>query len=182
MNDECLESALKLQNDNVPAFTYDLWTNSYYYSDIIYKNDSFDVVSGRIKSVSLPFEITFTMDYNSNDSRTPVSSELLTKAFVTKTENGNISVSPIGITLSAKTEGKAAPPDMSQCYIATKSGEKYYLIASGCTYREGSVMMNCKFGSISENMGSMFDKKLYLIDPNNVKEIVINGIIVYDAK
>lgn len=182
MNDECLESALKLQNDNVPAFTYDLWTNSYYYSDIIYKNDSFDVVSGRIKTVSLPFEITFTMDYGNKDSRIPVSSELLTKAFVTKTENGQISVSPIGITLSAKTEETATRPDMNRCYIVTKTGEKYYLIASRCIYKESSVMMNCKFGSISENMGSMFDKKLYLIDPNNVKEIVINGIIVYDAK
>ena len=77
MNNESLESALKLQNDNVPAFTYDLWTNSYYYSDIIYKDNIFDVVSGRIKTESLPFEITFTMDYGSKDSLIPVSSELL---------------------------------------------------------------------------------------------------------
>ena len=182
MNNESLESALKLQNDNVPAFTYDLWTNSYYYSDIIYKDNIFDVVSGRIKTESLPFEITFTMDYGSKDSLIPVSSELLTKAFVTKTENGNISVSPIGITLSAKTEETAALPDMNRCYIVTNTGEKYYLIASGCTYKNNSVMMSCKFGSIPEDMGGMFDKKLYLIDPNNVKEIVINGIIVFDAK
>ena len=71
---------------------------------------------------------------------------------------------------------------MEKCYIITKSGEKYYLIANGCTYQEKSVMMDCKFGHIPENMGGIFDNKLYLVDPNNIKEIVINGIIVFEAK
>ena len=182
MDHESFESAWMLQHETAPAFSYDFWTNSHYYSDIIYNDNSFDVVSGRIKTVSLPFEISFTMDNKNKGDSISVSSTLLTKAFHVETESGKLSVSPLGIILSAKTKEKIALPDMEKCYIITKNGEKYYLIANGCTYGENSVMMNCIFGSISENMGGLFDSKLYLIDPSNIKEIVINGINVFEAK
>ena len=122
------------------------------------------------------------MDNKNKGDSISVSSTLLTKAFHVETESGKLSVSPLGIILSAKTKEKIALPDMEKCYIITKNGEKYYLIANGCTYGENSVMMNCIFGSISENMGGLFDSKLYLIDPSNIKEIVINGINVFEAK
>ena len=183
MRQEDYAAAAKLQEENTPAFPYDWLTNSFYYSDIIYREGHFHVVSGRLKTVSLPFEISFTMEDTPKDNRIPVSGESLTKVFAVKTENGQLSVSPVGLHLLAKTAGKAVPPDMSRCYVTTKTGETYYLQANGCTYSNHSVMMNCRFSLVpeTETAGIRWDKTLYLISPDNISRIVLNGLTIYQA-
>ena len=179
MDEKSIVSASELQNENIPAFPYDIMTNSYFYSDIVYNDKSFDVVRGRIKRINLPFEITFKMNYQPKDNSITVSNEILSEVFSAKVKNGKMAVSPLGLCLTAETASNAAPPDMDKCYITTKDGKKYFLIASGCEYSDGYIIMNCTFSSIPESSGAIYVNKLYLIDPDNIGEIVLNGISVY---
>ena len=182
MDELSYENVTKLQNENTPALTYDIRTNSYYYTDLIYQNESFDLVSGRIKNASLPFELSFVMECGNENNSIPVSDDIASAVFGTEAKDVQISFSPVGFTLSAKTSENAAAPDMKKCYVLTNTGEKYYLIANGCIYSQRSVRMNCKFGSIPDGIGSMFDKKVYLLDPDNIKELVLNDIVVCESK
>lgn len=180
MNQQNVISACQLQQDNSEAISYDLFTNSFYYTDIMYTDDRFEVVKGRAKKVSLPFEIEFTMDCQSVNHNISVSDETLNQIFGNHPTEGKMTVSSAGFFLYAKNDTMAELPDNDLCYLLTKDGSKYYLIGNGSEYSEKNIVMNCTFGKFPNNQFSNnFDHKFYLIDPKNIDRIVINGITVY---
>lgn len=179
INDESISKIRELENYGNEPVDYDIFTNSYYYHDVVYNNDKFDAVKGRIKYFSLPFEISFTMDCDISGKASDIDDAVLKKIFTYDTSNGKLSVSPSGISVYAKTSEMHELPDMKNWYILTKDGNKYYICAHGCSAAEKSIYMNCIYKKFPNNSNSnYYDKTLYLIDPENISEIVLNGITV----
>ena len=181
INNQNISQVYELRNNNSSVIPYDLFTNSYYYSDIIYTDNKFEVVKGRNKLFSLPFEIEFTMDCEPANNIIPVSDETLNQIFGSHPTDGKMTVSSAGFFLYAKNDTTANLPDDKQCYLTTKDGSKYYLIGNGCEYSEKNIVMNCTFGKFPNNeFSNNFDNKFYLIDPENISKIVLNDITVYE--
>jgi len=182
MTAENQEKASKLQEDSKEILPYDIFTNSYYYSDIMYADDKFDVVKGRGKTISLPFEIEFTMDCEPVNNFITLDNQLLEHIFGNHAKEGVMTVSSAGFYLYAKNDKVPDEINWKQSYIKLKNGDKYYLIANGCEYTDEYTLMKCSFGKFPDNeLSNFYDKKLYLIDTENISEVVLSGVSVYKS-
>lgn len=179
INESNMTKINDLQNNVNTPLPYDIFTNSYYYSDVVYNNNSFDVVKGRGKLFSLPFEISFKLNNEVTEKSNIADDSIFDKVFNCHTKNGRFCVSPSGILLYAETDNQIELPDMSEWYIKTKDGSKYYICADSCSSSEGSVNMTCNYKKFPNNSKENFyDKKLYLIAPDNISEICLNGSVI----
>lgn len=182
INDDNISEVYELENSNQSFIPYDVFTNSYNYTDVIYNDDKFEVVKLRGKSISLPFEISFTMDCDISGKAVDINDKTLTDVFGQKAENGKLCICPTGISLYAQTAGVSDLPNMKNWYLITKDGNKYYICADGCSYSDNFVFMNCNFKKFTNNSKSnYFDKKLYSIDPDNISAVILNDNIVYGS-
>ena len=180
INDGIISELHTLEENNRSVIPYDIFTNSYYYTGVIYNNDRFELVKARSKTFSLPFEVSFTMDCDISGKAYDIGDDTLTGIFGQKAENGRLYICPAGIALYAGTQGVSDLPDMTNWFVSTKDGKKYYICADGCSYSGDFVFMNCNFKLFPNNsLSNNFDKKLYSVDPENISRVVINGITVY---
>ena len=175
INESNMTKINDLQNNVNTPLPYDIFTNSYYYSDVVYNNNRFDVVKGRGKLFSLPFEISFKLNNEVTEKSNTADDSIFDKVFNCHTKNGRFCVSPSGILLYAETDNQIELPDMSEWYIKTKDGSKYYICADYCSSSEGSVNMTCNYKKFpNKSKENFYDKKLYLIAPDNISEICLD--------
>lgn len=184
MSDENFQNALKLQSENGSFAAYDLFTNSYAYTDIVYVGDHFELVKGHIKTYSLPFEIEFTMDNDITLYTYELDDNTLYSLFGNKQSNGSMNISSFSFTINAVNDGSHNGEnlrfDPKSCYVKTKDGEKYYLVADGCGYQGEKTVVRCVYGLFPNNdKGNNYNSSVCVIDVENIEKIVFNDITVY---
>ena len=184
LDEENYNKVMKLQKENREGFPYDLLTNSFYYSDVMYNDSGFELVKGRGKSFYLPFEISFVFDYDTETEEIAVDDKTLENIFGNKETNGRMSISPFGFFLLAKNDGshdgESIRFEEEKCYVLMKDGTKYYLQADGCSYDYKNTVFKCNYSKFPNNkMENHYTNMMYVVDKEQIDKIVVNGVEVY---
>lgn len=177
----------RIDQERYPFF-YDIMTNSFYYTDIIYTGERWELVEGRSKKNNLPFEIEFTLDSSSESKRADIEDNILKKLFGEYESNGEMLISPYGMYIYAKNndpdivEGNIHERVIEETsYVKMKGGDIYYLCGSKAN---GNSSCRDTLISLSYSKNHYYnsysnDKTVYVIDINNIDEVFINGVKVY---
>ncbi len=184
MSDANFQSAIKLKAENESLVSYDIFTNSNAYTDLIYVGDEFELVKGHVKTYSLPFEIEFTMDNDISLCKYNLDNNTLYDLFGNEQTDGVMNISIFSFSINAVNDGKHYGEkirfDPESCYVKTKDGNKYYLVADGCSYQGKQTLIRCEYGIFPNNSKwNNYNSSVCVIDVQNIEKIVFNGITVY---
>ena len=184
MSDANFQSAIKLKAKNESLASYDIFTNSNAYTDLIYVGNEFELVKGYVKTYSLPFKIEFTMDNDISLCKYELDNNTLYDLFGNEETDGVMNISTFSFSINAVNDGKHDGEkirfDPESCYVKTKNGNKYYLVADGCSYQGKQTIVRCEYGIFPNNSKwNNFNSSVCVIDVQNIEKIVFNGITVY---
>lgn len=183
LSDKNFKDMMKLKSEN-EKYNYDIFTNSYSCTDIIYNGKAFDLAQCRIKSIALPFELSFIAKENVKVCDKLISDDKLYDIFGNKQTNGRLRITPFSVSLTAENDGthngEKLLYDSDNSYIITDDGKRYYLAANGCYYDDKNTVVRCIYGLYPNNSNeNYYIDNILISDISAVKEIVFNGERIY---
>ncbi len=184
MKGENLHKYNKIQVEQSKNISYDIFTNSYSYTDIYYNGETFDHVKGRVKKVNLPFEIDFTYKYSREDEVIELDEKQTTSLMGENTIDGEMVISPFNVYIRAKKTTKDYTEnniDPLNSYVIMKNGTKYYLTGNGGDYTDKNIEKVLQYSLFddSNDLANFRTEANIFIDKEEIEKIVISGTTVY---
>ena len=184
MKGENLNKYYKIQKEQSKNISYDIFTNSYSYTDIYYNGETFDHVKGRVKKVNLPFEIDFTYKCSREDEVIKFDEKQTISLMGENTTGGKMVISPFNVYIWAKKTTESYDEkkiDPLNSYVIMKDGTKYYLTGNGGDYTDKSIEKVLQYSLFddSNDLANFRTEANIFIDKKEIEKIVISGTTVY---
>lgn len=163
--------------------------------EYFYTGDKREYCQGSYEKFDLPFEIIFDINYSTdNFTEVSLSAETAPNVVETFVEDATMTITPFGVRLSGqyKENSIGTKSDEAECFKAVSNDETSKIVLDDSTVYYlydlyGSVRETNDKGMVFDNYslnmntvpGTHYEIKFIVIDPREVKEVYLNGELVY---